>query len=345
MRLAAVVFLVHLSGVLCSGVAHAESGPIPCVAGVPWPAAGSIPADQPAFVVRAPRGGESGSILELWQTVGDGADTLVPSELARVFDAPGFVVVMPSAPFTVGARVELRGYVCGTDRLGDEPNPAGVVQVEYDVVEGEATPPAPPLRIETGVVGIAEEGFYAGFYAEVTLHVEGGGLLLDWAPWIVPVISVGDFSASPPPNGRRVYASFPLACRGGDGLAPGSQLVVGALTTRTADTLHELRETHVFACDDARFVDGATGEELTAEEVARLRPRPMDAGVPERDASTSGPFDAGVDEVVDGGGCHVASARASSATWLLLVAFVARRRASRRGTTSGSHRSSVREAA
>lgn len=327
MRLAArVVFLVQLSGVLCSGVAHAESGPIPCFAGVPWPAAGSIPADQPAFVVRAPRGGESSSVLELWQTVGDGAESLVPSERTRVFEAPGFVVVTPLEPFTVGARVELRGYVCGTDRFGGEPDPAGVVQVAYDVVEGEATPPAPPLRIETSVVGIAEEGFYAGFYAEVTMHVEGGGLLLDWAPWIVPVISVGDSSASPHPNGRRVDASFPLACRGGYGLTPGSQLVVGALATRTGDTLHELREAHVFACDDARFVHSGTGEELTAEEVARLRPRPMDAGVPARDASTSGPFDAGVDEVVDGGGCHVASARASSATWLLAIAWGWRRR-------------------
>ncbi|MCA9612637.1 MAG: hypothetical protein KC586_07750 [Myxococcales bacterium] len=333
MRLAVgVVFLLLLSGVPCSGVAHAESGPLPCVAGTPWPAAGSIPANQPAFVVRAPYGGVGEPILELWQTVGDGPETLVPSERTQIFETPGFVVLTPSESFSIGARVELRGYVCGTDRLGTEPDPVGLVQVEYDVSVEEATPPAPPLRLETRVSGVAEEGYYAGFYAEVTMHAEGGGLLLDWAPWVVPVIAIDDFSANPRPNARRVDASFPLACHGTYGVTPGSRLVVGALTTRAGDTLHELREEHVFDCDDARFVDAVTGEELTAEEVARLRPRPMDAGVPVRDASTptdAGSFDAGVDEAAEGGGCHVAPTGGSSVTWLLAVVLGWRRRRGR----------------
>jgi len=304
----------------------AESAPPPCGVGIVWPRSGDIPADQPAFVV--PTYGDYGvrddAVLELWATLGDVEPVLVPST-TRAVSSPihgDLHVVEPTGALPLGASLELRGNACSSyPSLGE-------VSVVYRVVDDTAAPPAPPLSLQTRVVGYASEGELVGVFAEATMVVEGGGELAAWSPFVTASVGIGDERPGVYVTGREVDTLARLTCEGFVGLAPGPHAVAGRLVTLDSEVLGALDETVRFDCEDARYFtyDGA---ELTPEQVARLR-RPgdpgADAGVARTDASIA--MDAGPDEAVSDGGCAAGGARPGllGASTLGLMLVLRRRR-------------------
>ncbi|MCA9612638.1 MAG: hypothetical protein H6721_04325 [Sandaracinus sp.] len=301
-------------------VASAESAIATCLVGAPLPESGEIPRNQPGFVV--PMLAWETSIhaveLELWQSVGD-AEPVQLASTTEWLDDRNALLVTPDAPLTVGATVELRGQVCRF--VAD-------VSVIYRVVDEEAQLPAPPLRLESRVVGDARDGFFVGFRGEVDLHVDGGGVLAEWVTWVRPEIRVLDRVRVATVDGRVATASFPLACEGFSGVVPGNQRVQGSVQSLHGEALGAIEEEHVFACADARFVDTDSGRELSAEEAAELRhaPAPVE---PEVDAG--GAQDAGPDDATGKGGCSTGGTSTLPLTaWGLVAWLVARRRRPRR---------------
>lgn len=304
----------------------AESAPPPCGVGIVWPRSGDIPADQPAFVV--PTYGDyagEDAAFELWATLDDAEPVIVPST-TRAVSSPthgDLHVLEPTSALPLGASLELRGNAC--PRF---PSYLGEVSVVYRVVDDTAAPPAPPLSLQTRVVGYASEGELVGIFAEATMVVEGGGVLAAWTPFVTASVGIGDERPGVYVTGREVDTMARLTCEGFLGLAPGPHAVTGRLVTLDAEVLGAIDETVRFDCADARYFtyDGA---ELTPEQVARLR-RPgdpvdagarSDAGVARTDASTA--MDAGPDDAVGDGGCAAGGARPGllgvSALGLMLV--------------------------
>jgi hypothetical protein len=259
--------------------------------------------------------------LALWETVGDSAPVVVPSSVRWVSLASiDYALVTQSEPFTVGASVELRGRLC-------EP-----VSVLYRVVESADPEPAPPLRLESRVVGYADGEYFAGFEAEVTLVVEGGGVLEDWTPWMQVDFEIG--SARPTTIyvvGRRARTSVALACEGFSGRRPGRYDVLGRLRTLD-EPIDEVSGEVDFECAGATFYDVRTRRELGAEEVSRLRRPPpgADAGPVDAGSIDAGSIDAGPDDATGSDGCaggcstHTGSRGLVGLVWLGL-AFVRRR--------------------
>lgn len=274
--------------------AHAESGLNPCSLGRPWPASGDISPDHPAFLVPAYRlpTGPPSEDLALWETVGDSAPVVVPSSVRWVsLAAIDYALVTPSAPFTVGASVELRGRLC-------EP-----VSVLYRVVESVDAEPAPPLRLESRVVGYADGEYFAGFEGEVTLVVEGGGVLEDWTPWMQVDFEIG--TARPTAihvEGRRARTSVALACEGFSGRRTGEYDVLSRLRTLN-EPIDEVSGQVSFECAEATFYDVRTHRELGPEEASRLRRRPPGTDAGPVDAVDAGSIDAGTDDATGSDGC------------------------------------------
>lgn len=285
----AVLFLVSTPA-----HAYAESGINPCSLGRPWPASGDISPDHPAFLVPAYRlpSGPPSEDLALWETAGDAAPVVVPSSVRWVsLAAVDYALVTPSAPFTVGASVELRGRLC-------EP-----VSVLYRVVESVDSQPAPPLRLESRVVGYADGEYFARFEGEVTLVVEGGGVLEDWMPWMQVDFEIG--TARPTAvhvEGRRARTSVALACEGFSGRRPGEHDVLSRLRTLN-EPIDEVSGQVSFECAEATFYDVRTRRELGAEEVSRLRRRPPGSDAGPVDAIDASLIDAGTDDTTGSDGC------------------------------------------
>ena len=294
-------------------VALAESALAPCYIGAPWPASGDVPFDQPAFVVPGYSNIARDEMpFQLVATLGDGPPTLVPVTARREDDA---FVLEPMAALPIGANLELRGTICSGHL------PSLQVSVLYRVVDATAVPPAPPLRLEARVTGYVEGGYYHSFRGEVDMHVDGGGVLEDWVPWVEPYLFIGAEFGVAEVIDRRASGAVELSCRGIQGrVEPGSHRVVGRLEAWDGTTLGEVAELVSFDCDEARFVERWTGRELSSEEVARLRPAPY-AGTTWADA---GVHDAGPDDAAGDGGCSASSAGGVGAVWL--VAALAWRR-------------------
>lgn len=298
--------LLLLFSLFAPRVALAESALAPCYLGAPWPASGDVPFDQPAFVVPGYSNiARDERPFELIATVGDGRPTAVPVTARREDDA---FVLEPTEALPIGANLELRGSICSGYL------PSLQVSVVYRVVDATAVPPAPPLRLEPRVVGYVDGGYYHSFRGEVTMHVDGGGVLADWVPWVEPDLFIPGGYRSPEVIDRRAVGSVDLSCRGMQGhLEPGAHRVVGRLRAWDETTLGEVAEFVSFDCDEARFVELWTGRELSPEEVARLRPAP-DAGSMSPDA---GVHDAGPDDAAGEGGCSASSAGGVGGVWLV----------------------------
>lgn len=303
----------------------AESAPPPCGVGIVWPRSGDIPADQPAFVV--PTYGDyagEDAAFELWATLEDAEPVLV-SSTTRTVSSPthgDLRVVEPTSALPLGASLELRGNACPRFPY------LGEVSVVYRVVDDTAAPPAPPLSLQTRVVGYANEGELVGVFAEAAMVVEGGGELAAWTPFVTASVRIDDAAPGVRVTGREARTVVSLACEGLVGLAPGPRAVTGQLVTLDAEVLGAIDETVRFDCEDARYFT-YDGTELTPEQVARLR-RPgdpgADAGVARTDASTA--MDAGPDEAVGDGGCAAGGRHRGllGASALMLMLVLRRRR-------------------
>lgn len=288
------------------GLAWAESAPAPCWVGTPWPASGTVPFDQPAFVVPGYSNFAGDSRFELVATTDEGDVTIVGTSVSRRDDT---FVIEPTEALPVGVSLELRGDVC------ESFTSLGEVSVLYRVLDMAAAPPAPPLRLTSRVTGYADRGYYWGFRGEVAMHVDGGGVLAQWVPWVVPSVQIGSEPTFTQVVDRRAEADVALACEGFDGLAPGLHDALGRLRTLDGAELGTVEARVSFDCEAARFVELGTGRELSPAEVAALRRAPPDAGVDvARDAGRSldggshaldaGARDAGLDDSIGEGGCR-----------------------------------------
>lgn len=310
----------------------AESLPPPCWVGTPWPASGGIPFDQPAFVVPGFSTFADDPSFELIATAEDGETSTLATTVMRRDDA---FVIAPTAALPVGTSLELRGDVCPSfPSLGE-------VSVLYRVLETAAAPPAPPLRLVPRVTGYASGGYYWGFRGEVTLHVDGGGVLAAWVPWVVPEVQIGSALTSTWVVERHALGSVALACEGFEGIAPGFHDATGRLRTIDDELLGVVEERVALDCDAARFVELGSERELSPEEVAALRRRPPDAGMEVVDGGSfadagrfpdagfdAGVRDAGVDDSSGSGGCRASGAGTVGGGWLIAGSFVRRRRRS-----------------